>query len=69
MQRGRRRVLEDEAEPAVYVCNGCGLAISRQSLMDSNQERLSEAVKELKNEVVSDISKDLKAVIKGLKVK
>ncbi len=58
----------DETQPKetrVYLCNGCGNAASHADIMDSNAERLSEAVEELKSELISDISDGLKKALKG----
>lgn len=60
----------DDAEAKelrVYVCNSCGLCTSHQGLMESNAERINAAVDELKNDVVADFSKDIRAAFKGMK--
>ena len=60
----------EDTEPEelrVYVCNSCGLSASHQAIMESNAERISAAVDELKNDVVADFSKDIRATFKGLK--
>ena len=47
-----------------YECQGCGLSFSHQEMLDGNQELVSRAVEETKQEILSDIHKDFKKMLK-----
>lgn len=55
---------ERPEEERSYECAGCTLKFSHQDLIDGNQERISWAVDEIKNDVVSDLKNELKKMFK-----
>lgn len=48
-----------------YVCSDCEGVFSYEQLEEGNSERLSNAVEELKSEILEDMKSDLSKMFKG----
>ncbi|MBS3949173.1 MAG: hypothetical protein KGZ53_00680 [Peptococcaceae bacterium] len=53
---------EDEFE--LVTCSSCGRALTRDELVRENSENIAENVKEMKAQIVKDISKQLQDSLK-----
>ena len=55
---------DENDETALVTCSSCGLETTREELIHANGESIDEHLKEMKEEVVRDLEKELKATLK-----
>lgn len=59
------------ADERYFICAHCGMAVSRDQLIEANSESIDATIQDMGDDIVSAFSKDLKKALKrkGWKVK
>ncbi len=62
---------QNSAGERYFICAHCGTAISRDQLIEANSESIDATIRDMGDDIISVLSKDLKKALKrkGWKVK
>ncbi|WP_143595786.1 ECs_2282 family putative zinc-binding protein [Tropicibacter naphthalenivorans] len=56
-----------DEDDRIYTCGDCGQRFSYNDIMAANGELIQNTIEEMKNEIVSDMQKDIKKLFRKLK--